>query len=288
MKIAVTGGAGMIGSNLIRFLNKMGEKNIHVFDKIELCDKKIQNIRDLEFDGAIEPLESLLTDTASNYFDVIFHLAANSSTDCKASDSQKDYIDTTKLAQHCPDRVVFASSAGVYGNPDDPHPLTWYAFFKKKAEQSVLFYGGKSLRLFNVFGPGEEIKKGQNSPFYRYTIAGLRGSQVVKYDMSERRDFVPVEFVCKKLWESANNKTKKIQDIGSGLSLSFQEVAEVVEKKLGKSLRFVKGFRSNQTQYFTKSDMSYSKDMEGSNPIEYYENFYFEYIKNREEKGLLP
>lgn len=258
MKIAVTGGAGMIGSNFIRFLNKKyPDAKVRLFDDLHECKDRFNNIRDLKFEGSIKKVEDLLHSYDSEFgmgleeFDFVFHFAANSSTDASPLDSQHDYEMTKCLAQMYKSKLIFASSAGIYGNPDDPHPLSWYALFKKRAEEEVISHGGVAFRLFNVFGPGEEHKPGQNSPFFRYLKGMLADGQIVFYDENEVRDFVPVDVVCEDLHFAMQNlepHSGKIYDVGTGLPMSFKQVYDYVCKtlKVKKNIIFVDQKRSDQ------------------------------------------
>lgn len=236
MKIAVTGGAGMIGSNFVRYLNKYyPDAKVWIYDQMDTIDSKFKNIRDLKFEGIIRDAWTLLCDyECHEEYDFVFHFAADSSTDCKAVDAQRDYDLTERLSSEWKERLIFASSAGVYGN-DGETPLTWYAFFKKKAEEKVLENGGTAFRLFNVFGPGEELKPGQNSPFYRYTMALKNREKIVMYDESERRDFVPVLRVCRdmtRIIEHPRKYSGSWFDCGTGHPMSFGEVLDYVVKTI--------------------------------------------------------
>lgn len=305
MKIAVTGGAGMIGSNFIRFLNKKyPEAEVYLFDKIEDLDKKFNNIKDLKIKGSIRRAYELVDPYLGVCdFDYIFHFAANSSTDCSAQDAQDDYELTSMISENWKEKVIFASSAGVYGN-DGHTPLTWYAFFKKKSEEEVLKNGGVAFRLFNVFGPGEELKTGQNSPLYRYTKALAKNEEIVMYDQNEKRDFVPVSLVCEDMGSVIGSNGKysgQWFDVGTGNPLSFGEVFEYVKSVFKVQKRVVFGQHNSllshdqiclplpeirkevlkrETQKNTCAK-KFINDRDRSNSLNYYfVSFYFDKILN--------
>lgn len=317
--IAVTGGAGMIGSNFIRHVNKhYPDVTIYLYDDLKNCSKRLNNIRDLKFEGAILPAENVL-EKGQSFFDLVFHFAANSSTDCTAEDAQKDYLLTEFLAKHLYEKLVFASSAGVYGNPDDPHPLSWYALYKKRAEELVLQFRGTAFRFFNVFGPGEEHKPGQNSPFFRYTVSILKNEPILMYDQDERRDFVSTNLVCKhldlcliaKIQEAGKTKFKtnhhqeeqfgfdyakrfdlkgNFFDVGTGMDISFSEVLDVVctQMKVNRNdLKIEKRELNRPTQKFTKATKTHPDAGEHlNNPsIFYYCSYYHDHIKKMFDSG---
>ncbi len=294
--IAVTGGAGMIGSNFIRHVNKhYSDVVVYLYDDLEKCSKRLNNIRDLRFRGAIEPAEELLKEN-SNYFDLVFHLAANSSTDCSAEDAQQDYLLTKLLAQRFERKLIFASSAGVYGNPDDPYPLSWYALYKKKAEEYILQLGGTAFRFFNVFGPGEEHKPGQNSPFFRYTLSILKNEPIVMYNKNEKRDFVSVDVVSLNLQLAilAHESHKKFPmsgkyfDVGTGSSLSFREVLDIVCTQMKvKNVEIVQKDLSRPTQKFTQATKIHPNILmpNENTSIQYYRTFYHDHIKKMFDNG---
>lgn len=174
----VTGGAGFIGSNMVRFLLDKGH-TVRVLDN--LATGKRENLE--EVNGQIEFLEGDIRDTetckrAVDGMEVVYHLAALGSVPRSIADPRSTHdanvdgtfnvFDACRLA--AVRRVVFASSSSVYGqSPVLPQheglplaPISPYAASKATGEMyaKAFFesYGLQSacLRYYNVFGPRQD------------------------------------------------------------------------------------------------------------------------------------
>lgn len=179
-KILVTGGAGFIGSNLVKKLSE----NFKIFVVDDLSMGKLENIKsvpNVEFYKESVLNKKFMTEllTKEN-FEYVFHLAAIASVAdsiVRPKETHEVNLEATlqileilkQMGNRKLKRLVFASSAAVYG--DDPElpktesskvkPLTPYAIDKYSAEKFVLmyndFYGVPTsvVRFFNVFGPNQ-------------------------------------------------------------------------------------------------------------------------------------
>lgn len=194
--VLVTGGAGGIGSNLIKRLHKHGAKII-VLDN--LSDGHLENISgipDIEFiEGSISD-EEILKTVFEKPIEYVFHLAASfanqRSVESPIDDLTTNIIGTIKLLQYSLKlknfkRFVLVSSSCIYGNHDGilseellPHPETPYAISKLSSEYYGLFfqqYYGLPvtiLRYFNSYGPGEYPGKFRNviPNFFKLAMEG--------------------------------------------------------------------------------------------------------------------
>ncbi|MGX2945068.1 NAD-dependent epimerase/dehydratase family protein [Enterococcus alishanensis] len=258
-KILITGGAGFIGSTLANFLNE--NNTVTVIDDLSMGKK--ENI-----DQTINFIEGSVTDQrvmknilSKEQFDYIFHLAAIASV----ADSVERPIETHKVNfdsvllllelireyQHNLKRLVFSSSAAVYGNePTLPkkeesiiRPLTPYAVDKFAAEQYVLNYQHlynvptSAVRFFNVYGPNQN----PDSPYsgvisivvdcYKKMLANEPAEFTLFGDGQQSRDFIYVDDVVQALLlvaESAEALGTQF-NVGLGKEISLNKLITVMD-----------------------------------------------------------
>lgn len=218
MKVLVTGGAGFIGSNIVRELLKRNHAVV-VFDN--LATGKRENLTDVM--GDIEFIEGDLRNyhlvrDAVESVEVILHEAALGSVPRSIRDpittNDVNIGGTLNVLHAARDarvrRVVYASSSSVYGDtPELPKhegmptkPLSPYAISKLSAELYCRVFAGVygmetvSLRYFNVFGPRQDPASQYAAVIPRFITALLRGEQPVIYgDGEQTRDFTFVDNV---------------------------------------------------------------------------------------------
>ncbi len=253
-KIVVTGGAGFIGSNLCRMLLEEGAKVI-AFDN--LSSGRIDFIKDLiekdEFNflkGDIRDPVDLEKVTKNS--DVIFHLAAQTSVPFSMTNPNEDCeinvigtLNTLEAAGKAGARVVFASSAAVYGNPEKrptpetypTQPVSFYGLTKLVGENYCKFYQENyglevvMLRIFNVYGPDchgaiyDFLNKLRKTPD-KLEILGT-GRQA--------RDFVYISDMVNLLLKAATSPAAagKIFNVGTGTTTSVSELAKIIIEILG-------------------------------------------------------
>jgi len=257
MKLVVTGGAGFIGSHLVKYLIKEGH-NISVIDN--LYRGKMENLKDIEkeinfFKSDImnyEKMRDILKQT-----DGVFHEAALTSVPesfIKIEKYRSVNIGGTenifKLAKEFGFKVVFASSASVYGNSitipiteeHNKKPINPYGSTKLEAEYLAEKYSKSGtpiigLRYFNVYG------KGQN-PNYAGVITKFQEnimtekSPIIFGDGLQVRDFISVDDVCQaNLAAMKNNVKNGFFNIGTGIATSIKNLADLMISISGKSLK---------------------------------------------------
>ena len=252
----ITGGAGFIGSNLVRALNRRGIEDILVVDSL-LETKKINNLADCKIADFVDLedfRDQLLSDRVSHSVQSVFHQGACSDT--MATDGR--YVmslnfDYSKLIYHwCQERevpLVYASSASIYGaglifseEPENEHPLNAYAFSKWLFDRYVNdhFSSRKAqvvgLRYFNVYGPRED-HKGRMASVAWHFFNQYRSEGIVKlfegsggYESGlQQRDFIYVgDAVGVNLYFLDHPQISGIFNVGTGKSQTFNEVAQAV------------------------------------------------------------
>lgn len=253
MKYIVTGGAGFIGSHLAETLSLQGHE-VCIIDN--LSSGKIDNIahlietNDVTFvKGSVTDLD-LLQEQCTGA-DGLFHQAALVSVPKSIEDPLLNHTvnstGTLNVLLAARDagvrKVVFASSAAVYGNlPGLPKredmavdPQSPYAVAKLTGEYyCVLFsrlYGLKtvSLRYFNVYGPRQDPHSDYAAVIPRF-IYRVKGGQppVIYGDGDQTRDFIYVTDVVRMNLRAMESKAEGVLNVASGKETSVNELAHTI------------------------------------------------------------
>jgi len=252
--IIVTGGAGFIGSNIVKALNERGRSDIIVVD--DLTDgTKFRNLADLEIADYLAHDEFITRLQAGEDFvaEAVFHEGACSSTTEWDGRFMMDnnFRYSRELLHYCLERKIpylYASSASVYGvgpvfseSREHEQPLNVYGYSKFLFDQYVRRLSNLEsqvvgFRYFNVYGPREQHKGSMASvAFHLNTQIQTEGAVRLfegcdGYDDGEqRRDFVYVDDVAAvNLWFMDHPDKSGIFNLGTGRSQSFNDVANAV------------------------------------------------------------
>lgn len=284
----VTGGAGFIGSNLIRTLADRGHDNIVVVDDLE-DGHKFVNISNLPIADYIDKddfLQRLATDNGfARQITTIFHQGACSeTTEWNGRYMMKNnYTYSQTLLHHCLEHhkpYIYASSAAVYGGSktfvEDPifeNPLNVYGYSKLQFDRYVRLAAAKpgsqvvGLRYFNVYGPREQHKGSMASVAFHFNNQVLEDGEARLFsgtdgyaDGEQLRDFVYVDDVCAvNLWFLDNPQVSGIFNAGTGCAQTFNDVANAVIKWHGKGkIRYVPFPEHLEGAYqsFTEADLT--------------------------------
>ncbi len=257
--IIVTGGAGFIGSNLIRLLNDHGYKDIILVDDLT-NGYQIRNLTDLKLfdyidkDSFINKLEEFKDIKA------IFHLGAcSATTEWNGKYLMENNYEYSKLLLNFSIKnniqFIYASSASVYGlglNGFDEKescelPINAYAYSKLLFDQHVRRQIKDlansqvvGLRYFNVYGPRENHKGDMASPMYHFSSQCINDNECRLFkgtdgflDGEQKRDFIFVED-CNNiaLWflEQNDVSVNGIYNVGTGEARTFNDVAKNIIK----------------------------------------------------------
>jgi ADP-L-glycero-D-manno-heptose 6-epimerase len=254
--IIVTGGAGMIGSNIVKALNEQGLTDILVVDHLK-NGKKFKNLVDLQIADYMDRDDFLAQVMAGDDFgpiEAVFHEGACSATtewDGKYM-MLNNYEYSKELLHFCLDREIpflYASSAATYGDatqfieePGYEGALNVYGYSKQQFDNYVrrLWADAKAhgetlsqitgFRYFNVYGPREDHKGSMASVAFHLNNQMNAGENPKLFAGSEKfiRDFIYVGDVCKvNLWFMEHG-ISGIFNCGTGKAQSFEEVAKAV------------------------------------------------------------
>lgn len=312
-RIIVTGGAGFIGSNVVKALNGRGEDDILVVDDLNhpLKERNLASLRYAEYMDKRE-LRPAISSGRFAEAEAVVHLGACSST----TERDEAYLDdnntayTDFLARWCIDggrRLVYASSAATYGAgecgySDDVSlipslkPLNLYGLSKQKFDLIAIEHGYldkiAGLKFFNVFGPGEGHKGTMRSMIcksYRQILEtgriGLFKSYKPEYpDGGQVRDFVYVKDVVAQILFFLDDPSKNgIFNCGTGHARSWVDLATAVFRAMGREpaidfIEMPEELRS-QYQYFTEADMSKTRATGFTRPFMELEDAVDDYVR---------
>jgi ADP-L-glycero-D-manno-heptose 6-epimerase len=222
--IVITGAAGFIGSVILGYLNSLGYEDIILVDDFKNTDQ-FKNLLGKKYKFIAADIDEL----AEIPFEAVIHFGANSSTlETDWSSVYKTNVLSTRawatLARKHKAKMIFASSAAVYGNGQGP--LNLYGFSKLASEQELS--DAVCLRLFNVYGPNEYHKGRMASTLFHWYNQLLASNEIRIFENSDQyfRDFVWVEDVARVVGFFLKTYRPGIYDLGSGHNTSFNTVAD--------------------------------------------------------------
>ncbi len=256
MNILVTGGAGFIGSNLVEELVR--ENNVTVLDNLHSGNlENLKNVKDTI---------NIIKDSCNNIsklelpdIDVIFHLGIPSSSPMYKQNpflvgeaingaiGVFEYAKKEKVK-----KVIFASSSSLYNGLQPPHhenmeiKVTDYYTEARLCVERIArlynsLYGVKSvgLRFFSIYGPHEKAKGKYANIVSQFLWEMEKGKVPVIYgDGKQSRDFVFVKDVIKACLLLMNSEFDyDIFNVGTGHSHSFNDVIEILNKKLNTNIK---------------------------------------------------
>lgn len=259
MKVLITGGAGFIGSNLVKQLKSDGVDHVAVIDDFSTGFRENLEGLDVElFEGSILD-RKLLAEAAKNSHAIV-HLAARPSVPRSIEDPIASHhanatgtIYVLEAARESGSHVSLASSSSVYGaNPVLPKkeslrpiPISPYAVSKLATEAYALsyrfVYGLEVLpfRFFNVYEPGQAAGHAYAAVVPAFVDAAVNGKPLpIQGDGLQTRDFTYVETVAKTISIAARERisSEDAVNLAFGTRHSLLEVVEIIERNLGHSV----------------------------------------------------
>ena len=250
MRILITGGAGFIGSNLVRDLLVSGHE-ISVID--DLSTGFLGNIEGLDIDftnGSILDKQALFK--AADGCVAIVHLAALGSVPRSVANPLTSHdvnvngtMNVLEVAREIHSQVIFASSSSVYGSVETiprredlpTRPMSPYAASKLAGEAYVLAYGRSyglevlPLRFFNVYGPRQAAGHAYAAVVPTFIDAAMKNETIyIDGDGEQTRDFTFVGTVTSAIRQAIDRRlTSSIPiNLALGTTTSIKEVAKMV------------------------------------------------------------
>jgi len=286
--IAVTGGAGFIGSNLTLGLQeKIPNVRLTVIDDFRSGDFK--NLEGYRGDFVAANLAKLdwHEQFGDKKFDAIFHLASITDTTNhdqfeQVHDNVESFRRLLNFARPTRTRVVYASSASTYGpasqasvESNGAAPANIYAFSKTIMDNIALREAMDAtdwivigLRYFNVYGPREAHKGVPASMIYHLSKQMKAGQRPRIFKQGEqKRDFVYVKDVVEGSILALEATKSGIYNLGCGQARSFNELVDVLNKCLGTKLQpdYIDNPHAHY-QNFTEADLRNVREGLGYQP----------------------
>ena len=254
--ILITGGAGFIGSNVVKYALNLG-LTVTVLDSFEHAAVSKVSMEEM---GAqvleIDIQDSQSLEQLNKEFDAIIHLAAQVSVPKSIQNPEMNHSININGTEHVLgfadrnniNRFIFASSSAVYGDCETL-PLkechigklqSPYAQSKAEIENTIDAHFNQgaeflSLRFFNVYGPNQRMDSNYGAVIPLFVDAFSRQNQPTIYGTGEQsRDFVHVHDVARLLIELAiqpwRNPKQSVYNVGTGTSATVLELASLIHE----------------------------------------------------------
>ena len=248
MRYAVTGGAGFVGSHLVKLLIKKGHE-VKVIDNLHTG--KMENLQEVESEIEFQKIDIQDYDSIEkelNSVDGVFHQAALTVVQDSFKMPEK-YHDVNvkgtenifKIAQKNNFKVVYASSSSVYGHQNvvpiledfEKRPINPYGKTKlddenlaeKYAKYDVKIIG---LRYFNIFGKGQTLEYAGVITKFLDRIRDKK-PPIIFGTGSQIRDFIHVEDIANANYLAMDSDVSNLHvNVGTGNSISILELAKIM------------------------------------------------------------
>jgi UDP-glucose 4-epimerase len=256
-KVLVTGGLGLIGSEIVKIALSNGDE-VTCTDDLSLTqviseEQLLKTLpQDVNFIKIGTDSSKFADALSAKKFDKIFNFGSYS-TDRYFEIDPIDAVNKTingminvvKLYDTSgAHSLIYPSSGTVYGNSPPPQienqklqPQTLYSITKIFLEQysSILHRNITGVRIFTGFGPREVLKGTYSSVVTLFTMAALKGVPVEIYgDGEQKRDFVSSDDIAKVIYRlSKSQPVVPIVNLGSGKSYSFNDLIKIIEQETG-------------------------------------------------------
>ena len=259
-QVLITGGAGFIGSHTADVLLSQGFA-VRVLDNLSNGKRANLNASALA-DGRLSFIDgdvrdAAVVDAAVTGVDAVMHLAAQVSVPRSVADPVEssthniagflNVLDAVR--RHKTPRMVYASSAAVYGVPEalplteanTAKPLSPYGLEKLINDQYAALYrelygvSSVGMRYFNVYGPRQDPKSPYAGVISKFAD-GLEGASPLRVfgDGSQTRDFIYVGDVARANALALQSGVTGVLNVGTGTSVTLLDLIDAMKEAFGK------------------------------------------------------
>jgi len=251
MKVAVIGGLGFIGSHIVDLLVQ-NDHEVVIYDNLSTGDIDNKNDKAKLYVGDILDISDLNTFFLRNKPDVICHHAAQIDVQTSMSqpkvDANINIMGTINILDMCVrhnvKRIVYASSAAIYGNPeylgvDEKHPLnaeSFYGLSKAVPEQYIRLYAKNNklsygiVRYANVYGPRQK-SEGEGGVVAIFTNKMKKNLDCNIYgDGNQTRDFIYVKDIAKANLLAINSDKNFTVNISTNKEITINELYNIMSE----------------------------------------------------------
>ena len=252
-KILITGIYGFLGKHLALKLHDNNEIiGINLPNRSNNLQKELDNITIIEGDVS----ENNTLEKINSDIDLILHFGSPTSVILFKQDPTRYFNNTINGMKNILEfakkksikKLIYPSSASVYAKNLPPHteniipkPSNPYGTAKVECENLARSYNDTvnsiGLRIFAVYGPGEETKKNLSSVINLF-LEDVKNNKnpVIFGDGTQTRDFIYIDDVITAIINATELPQQGIINVGSGIPTSFNQVIEKINKIIGKKL----------------------------------------------------
>jgi UDP-glucose 4-epimerase len=265
MKTLVTGGAGFIGTNLIKKLLKEGHEVLSI-DNYDSGLKDNHQEGATYIEGDINDIPDWHPDRGYLQFDLIFHLAALSRIQPSFDNPEETFrvntegcLSIAEYAKKFNAKVVYAGSSSRWHNPFKSP----YACFKHMGEEVFKMYkkvyglNVEICRFYNVYGPGEIVDGDWAAVIGTWRRQVRDGKSItIVGDGEQRRDFTHVDDIVDALYKVgiSDKSHKDAWELGTGINYSINEVYNLFKTKFKADATYLPNQPGNYRETLREND----------------------------------
>lgn len=255
MRCLLIGGAGFIGSNIIRhLLEKPKEDNLFVLEPDFAPTHRLDNLNVTLYKGEISNLDLVKSIIIDNNIDTVIHLVSSLIPGSNFDDYQREFTNiifpSIRLMELCCERnikfVYFSSGGTIYGDKkgeispfkesDPMAPISYYGWSKQMMENSILYMHRTQKLRYLIIRPSNPYGKGQNLHGKQGLIAVALGkimageSIQIWGDGNAVRDYIYIDDLGKAIVDLVSNESivNETINVGSGEGYSINEIVEII------------------------------------------------------------